>query len=44
MGFRIQEERDERQKTKGSKDAPFRPSRFEPLPSEDSPQSRRSCE
>ncbi|XP_032887791.1 U2 snRNP-associated SURP motif-containing protein isoform X1 [Amblyraja radiata] len=40
----IQEERDERQKTKGSKDAPFRPSRFEPLPSEDSPQSRRSSE
>ncbi|XP_069753482.1 U2 snRNP-associated SURP motif-containing protein isoform X2 [Narcine bancroftii] len=40
----IQEERDERQKTKGSKDAPFRPSRFEPLPSEDSSQSRRSSE
>ncbi|XP_038671148.1 U2 snRNP-associated SURP motif-containing protein [Scyliorhinus canicula] len=40
----IQEERDERQKTKGGKDAPFRPSRFEPLPSEDSSQSRRSSE
>uniref|UniRef100_UPI00398F5762 U2 snRNP-associated SURP motif-containing protein isoform X1 n=2 Tax=Pristiophorus japonicus TaxID=55135 RepID=UPI00398F5762 len=40
----IQEERDERQKTKGGKDTPFRPSRFEPLPSEDSPQTRRSSE
>ncbi|XP_043558705.1 U2 snRNP-associated SURP motif-containing protein isoform X2 [Chiloscyllium plagiosum] len=40
----IQEERDERQKTKVGKDAPFRPSRFEPLPSEESTQTRRSSE
>ncbi|XP_060690505.1 U2 snRNP-associated SURP motif-containing protein-like isoform X2 [Hemiscyllium ocellatum] len=40
----IQEERDERQKTKVGKDAPFRPSRFEPLPSEESTQNRRSSE
>ncbi|XP_042194940.1 U2 snRNP-associated SURP motif-containing protein isoform X2 [Callorhinchus milii] len=40
----IQEERDERQKTKGGKDTPFRPSRFEPLPAEDSQPNRRSSD